>query len=53
MMAGTPVAARAEIVFDRVVFGDLPSGPQKMVSNRVVLKPLVFRRVADYLIIPT
>ena len=34
-----------EIVFDRVVFGDLPSGPKKMVSNRVVLKPLVFNRV--------
>ena len=38
-----------EIVFDRVVFGDLPSGPKKMVSNRVVLKPLVFNRV----VIPT
>ena len=38
-----------EIVFDRVGFGDRPSGPKKMVSNRVVLKPLVFHRV----VIPT
>ena len=38
-----------DIVFDRVVLGDLPSGPKKMVSNRVVLNPLVIHRV----VIPT
>ena len=38
-----------ERVFDRVILGDLPSGPKKMVSNRVVLNPLVIHRV----VIPT
>jgi hypothetical protein len=48
LVLGSSIDLLGEIVFDRVVLGDLPSGPKKMVSNRVVLKPLVIHRVVNH-----